>query len=114
MRTIDTMIIGAGQARLAMAWAFLTTGVGDHNRAHQIEDALLDASRTTGREGPNRRRCSRHARTFAPIDYEDDAETHAERHRHTRSGAESRPKRTAVLPRVAVERSGWRRHRTRR
>ncbi len=38
----------AARPSAGLAWAFLTTRVGDHSRAQQVEDALLDAARTTG------------------------------------------------------------------
>ena len=38
----------AARPALGLAWAFLTTRVGDHDRAQWVEDALVEAARTTG------------------------------------------------------------------
>jgi CubicO group peptidase (beta-lactamase class C family) len=38
----------AARPSLGLAWAFLTTRIGDHERAQTVEDALVDAARTTG------------------------------------------------------------------
>ena len=38
----------AARPSIGLAWAFLTTHVGDHDRAQRVEDALVGAAETTG------------------------------------------------------------------